>query len=137
MLCAEGDEAAWVDPASLEDFTAQELEALVPQPSSPDSDTGPYDAWYQAHKELPRPAFTLASEHDGLRERAYVLWDGARLREYGLLETFSHVFEFSTREHSEEERAAMEHSWDERSKIWQKGGSGFWYIGDESQIVWP
>lgn len=28
-------------------------------------------------------------------------------------------------------------SWTERSRIWQKGGRGWWALGDESYILWP
>lgn len=74
----------------------------------------------------------------GFRERAYVLWDKDRLQQYNLLELFAGALPKSELEleDSEAEHDIMIKSFDERSKIWQKAGRGYWSQGDETRIVW-
>ncbi|CAK4032754.1 Hypothetical predicted protein [Lecanosticta acicola] len=134
VLCPQSVEGGAVP---LVEYSAAELEALIPVQRLADADNGPYDAWYQIHKDDWNCNFLMYGGYDGLRERAYVFWDSERLRRHGLTEHFQNVEEYSTSQPTDSEREEMYRSFEERSKIWQKGGRGFWYDGDESEIVWP
>lgn len=136
VLCSHSGADMEEDDVLLQEYSMERLESLTPQANLVDPDPGPFEAWFAAHEESFRAGWVLFGGHDGLRERAYVLWDSDRLHREGLLEAFQNIGEFSTRQHTDEEQDAMVYSWEERSSIWRKGGSGFWYEGDESTISW-
>lgn len=136
VLCSETDDGAYDDNEQLYQYSAVKREALYKQSDSTDQDSGPQEAWYETHKEESCEYFVMSPAFDRLGQRAYVLWDGQRLQQNGLLELFNGVEMNSTDQMSEEERAEMFWSWEQRSKIWQKSGSEMWYDGDERRIVW-
>ncbi|KJR81949.1 uncharacterized protein SPSK_10526 [Sporothrix schenckii 1099-18] len=127
------------DDTPLHDYADKETAALF-LPSEPrhDADKGPFEAWWIANKELRFHDTLMHSNNAGFRERAYVLWDKDRLQRYTLLELFAQLAPESELElqNSAPEQAAMRESFEARSKIWEKGGSGYWSKGDESRIVW-
>lgn len=125
------------DSKSLEDYSSTELEALVPYSNSAEANTGPYEAWYQAHLDEERSSFVMSESANAMRARAYVLWDLERLEEYELLQSYKAVQCYSDEIDTDEAEEYMEHSWHERSLIWREGGRGFWYEDDRSQIRWP
>ncbi len=75
----------------------------------------------------------MFSDAAWLRERAYVFWDKERLRNHpdGFGEDPGDRRDFDAAEHED-----MIDSFDERSKVWLKGGSGYWSRDDTSRIVW-
>jgi hypothetical protein len=121
-------------------FYFQDTEPPVAaDPSSPplrsdgdDSDVGPRRAWSAAHVELPWGLWHGDDQNYGRRLAAYVFWDWSRIQRYDLLQEFPNQTE--SYEPSDEALDAMEHSFDERSKIWQKGGRGYWNGDDMSRI---
>lgn len=127
------------DMRFLEDHTEDEMSALIPQLGARDTDTGPRIAWSTLHKEETLPAIMLDNAA-GLRERAYVFWDSERMERYEMLRVFdrapadsSHAWDYTNKTAYTE----MQKSFDERSRIWQSGGRGYWSEGDESRILWP
>jgi hypothetical protein len=119
---------------ALGDYSSDELAVLNQHPDENDMDPGPYEAWYAAHVHLPAGAWVMFSDNAGRRERAYVLWDGSRIQQYKLLGEFENAAEPS---YVPGDVETMEKSFEERSKIWQQGGTGYWSPGDMSRIVWP
>jgi hypothetical protein len=71
------------------------------------------------------------------RKCAYVLWDFDRLVKYNMLNLFKQLPETSDPPYTSQHEDDMRGSFDERSKIWQKGGSGYWSKDDTSRIVLP
>ena len=102
-------------------------------------DKGPKEAWQEAHFSVPWAGWVMFGSNAGRRKRAYVLWDLERNLSYGLSRIFEDLSrdEESRLEVTEEEREQMERSWSERSKIWVRGGRGYWAEGDLSRIEWP
>lgn len=107
---------------ALEEYSDEELEALTPRSDKHDTDPGPYEAWYAAHAHLPPGAWVMFSDNTGRRQRAYVLWDWSRIKGYSLLEEFENTPEPA---YLQGDIKAMEHSFEERSKVWQQGGKGY------------
>ncbi|KAI1456017.1 hypothetical protein F4805DRAFT_433580 [Annulohypoxylon moriforme] len=126
------------DDAPLEDYADEDLAALFPPTESPDQDTdkGPFEAWRVVFNPLPRIAWVMLTNNSGLRERAYVFWDLNRIETYGMLNLFENVPEDSELQRAYDNFEEMSESFEERSKIWQKGGSGYWSKNDESRVVW-
>ncbi|KAL1836859.1 hypothetical protein VTJ49DRAFT_4592 [Mycothermus thermophilus] len=102
------------------------------EPHQEDPDPGPFNAWFNQHKDSQLSSTVSADEDAWLRAHAYVLWDEARLRtEFadGFGEPDLHPLEYTEKEHDE-----MIESFDLRSQIWQQGGKGYWSKGDHSRI---
>lgn len=66
------------------------------------------------------------------------MWDDERIQQYDLLKLFPETCkgDWFWRKWTEEKHDAMRITRDERSKIWIRGGSGYWSEGDISRIVW-
>ena len=123
----------------LEYYTVEDERAYIPAQLAIDSDKGPKEAWGWAYAEDTNTHWYNMSRQGFLRQRGYVMWDSARLAQWGLLdhewiglphETFS----------SEEQRRRgrrMIASFEARHKIWSRGGRGWWSFCDESRIIWP
>ncbi|KAK1958615.1 hypothetical protein LY78DRAFT_674291 [Colletotrichum sublineola] len=121
-----------------EDDVEEKLHLVMPEhKNEEDVDRGPYEAWYPAHKGLPIACSFMDLDNDWLRKRAYVLWDWDRIERHHLLEIFQGHPVNPRLEYTQEEWQEMQESFNERSLIWQKGGSGYWSKGDTSRIVWP
>ncbi|XDG07853.1 hypothetical protein ABKA04_007468 [Annulohypoxylon sp. FPYF3050] len=125
--------------APLERYTDEDLAALFPPTESQDQDLdkGSFEAWRVIFNPFPRIAWVMLADNSGLRERAYVFWDSVRLEIYDLLQLFENTQEDSELQRAYDHIDEMYESFEERSKIWQKGGSGYWKKNDESRIVWP
>ncbi len=99
-----------------------------------DTDRGPYEAWREANAECWLADSCMLREAAWLRERAYVFWDGDRVR--------NHQYRCGgnpgyRRGYTKAEHEDMMESFDERSKVWQKGGKGYWSTNDNSRVIWP
>ncbi|KAF2489262.1 hypothetical protein BU16DRAFT_598145 [Lophium mytilinum] len=126
------------DHVILEDYDHVQIEALAPRRDDQDTDKGPFSAWFSDYRSLPRDAWVMFSDKAGLRERAYVLWDSDRIKRFNLMNVFSSVPEDPSYLCTDEDIVDdMRTSFDERSKIWQKGGSGYWSKNDTSKVEWP
>ncbi|KAI0884705.1 uncharacterized protein GGS22DRAFT_164140 [Annulohypoxylon maeteangense] len=127
------------DDTPLSGYADKDLAALFPPAESRDQDTdkGPFEAWRVAFNPWPRSAWVMLTNNSGLRERAYVFWDLDRIETYGMLTLFENAPEDSELQCAYDDIDEMHESFEERSKIWQKGGSGYWSKNDESRIIWP
>ncbi|KAI9840613.1 MAG: hypothetical protein M1837_001509 [Sclerophora amabilis] len=103
------------------------------------AEDGPSQAWRWAHSVYETSELCyLSYAHWNLRERGYVMWDLPRLSRWGLFREPFFVtdppvnFEESNRRNEE-----MEQSWNERSRISQRGGWGWWSADDQSKVQWP
>ncbi|TGJ78685.1 hypothetical protein E0Z10_g10076 [Xylaria hypoxylon] len=122
------------DDHRLEDYNDEEKRALNPRQDEEDMDEGPFTIWQSCHNRLPRPDWVLCHDHARLRDRAYVLWDSERIREYKMLQFFEDLRESPNESEDDlvlfEAFQKMQHSFKERSKIWLDGGRGYWDNGD-------
>ncbi|KAI5457678.1 hypothetical protein BGZ63DRAFT_427714 [Mariannaea sp. PMI_226] len=118
-----------------DDSSGDGFEAL--ESSSDDTDKGPSTTWLHAHTNSPRFEWVMFSDAAGLRERAYVFWDLDRVERSKILDRFQSIPTQPSHTYSDEDMERMEKSFDERSALWRKGGSGFWSEGDTSRVVWP
>ncbi|KAI0521392.1 hypothetical protein F5B22DRAFT_571704 [Xylaria bambusicola] len=94
----------------------------------------PFAAWKLGYNHMPPQALVLHPHTTILRRCAYVFWDLARIQRYQLLPIFDKLSESPMQLEwvwDRAEQEAMSHSWEERSKIYQKGGRGYWN-GDDS-----
>ena len=108
-----------------------------------DPDRGPLEAWRWAYQELSVTHLCYRLEQEQLRERGYVMFDFDRLYRWNI---FSTSFDTQAaykdwwkrrRETDNGLYERMIRSWGERSKIWLRGGRGWWSEGDESKLIWP
>ncbi|EHK16882.1 uncharacterized protein TRIVIDRAFT_206460 [Trichoderma virens Gv29-8] len=125
------------DGIPLSEYTDEDLDTLFSISHSEDANKGPFQAWRMAFNDLPRRAWAMLTNNAGLRERAYVFWDVERLERCGLLSLFEDVSEDSELLSANKDFDGMYESFEERSRIWQKGGLGYWSNDGESRIVWP
>ena len=103
-----------------------------------DPDPGPVDIWEWAHQQEPRMRFVYKVNRASLREWGYVIWDRVQL---DALQILGSPWQ-TPADHFREEVPEMAgerwiESWNERMKIYQNKGRGWWDFGDESKIVWP
>jgi hypothetical protein len=122
--------------ALLEEYTEENIKDLVRHQDLLDTNNGPYSAWFSAHRDVPRSFWVMFDNNAGLRECAYVLWDIDRIERYNLLKLFENVPVDPSHLYTDGEFEEMQESFEERSIIWQKGGSGYWSKGDTSRIMW-
>ncbi|KAI1733360.1 hypothetical protein F4680DRAFT_464956 [Xylaria scruposa] len=112
----------------LENYSEEGVKALEPQQDNEDED-GPFIAWKSNHDHLPREAWVLMTDNAVLRRYAYVLWDAAGIQRYNMLQIFDKLSQrpfASASEFDTEAHKAMFRSFEQQSKIWQKGGRGYW-----------
>lgn len=127
------------DSRTLEEQSEHELLlSIAPchgeQPEE-DPDRGPYEAWRNLHADSTLLVSLMLDDDDWLRGRAYVFWDRDRLQkqfEDGFGKDPGRQPAYTDQDYED-----MLESFNERSKIWQKGGTGYWARGDASRIVWP
>ncbi|KAI0383085.1 hypothetical protein F5Y04DRAFT_287634 [Hypomontagnella monticulosa] len=119
------------------DYSDGELEALFPPPENRDIDKGPFKVWRVVFSLWPPSEWNMLDSNAEVRERAYVFWDLDRIEKYGMLELFENPPEGAEIYQVHGDFDEMHESFEERSKIWQRGGSGYWSKNDESRIVWP
>ena len=125
--------------AELGSHTVEEERAYVPAQLAVDSDKGPEEAWRWAYAENTNAYWYNRSEQGFLRKRGYVMWDSARLAQWGLLdhECDGLPHEIVSSEEARHRGRQMRDSFEARRKIWSRGGRGWWSLGDESRIIWP
>lgn len=112
-----------------------DLEALFPPIESHDQNTdkGPFEAWRVAFNRFSTCMWVMLTDNSELREWAYVFWDLDRMETSGMLELFEYAPGYSELELAcYDDIDEMRESFEERSKIWRKGGSGYWSKNDES-----
>lgn len=145
-LQVEGNEANGADDW-LDKYTPADILRLKNKPfaSSGDAerDSGPYEAWRWAYATYDHRCFYFADEHWNKRRKAYVMWDLARLSEW---ENYQQHWDERTEpdwgvdlDDDRESLIRIEARWkskNERGRIYQLGGSGWWAWGDESKIQW-
>ncbi|KAK1985820.1 hypothetical protein LZ30DRAFT_707208 [Colletotrichum cereale] len=118
--------------------TEEDILSVMPEhKNEEDADRGPHESWYAAHIGIPLTGWLMLQDNGWLRDRAYVFWDWDRIERHHLLEVFQSSSDISRPGYSDQEWQEMQESFDERSLIWQKGGSGYWSKGDVSRVEWP
>jgi len=126
------------DGAFLSDYTQDEELAHIKDPFAQDSDTGPSDAWRWAHKGETCSNFVNSDSRQLLREWGYVMWDHARLDNWGIFEMPWEAPDTSARADAEREHVAkMQASFDRRSEIFKARGRGWWSFENEGGVIWP
>lgn len=108
-----------------------------------DPDPGPWRASKWAYHEHYLADAFHGPDHRELRERGYVFFDHGRLSDWNFyaqplpfpLDKMMRLFQEASQRRVQFEEAMYE-SWSARSKIWKKGGRGWWVEGDESKIRW-
>ena len=123
----------------LADYTEEDERVHIPAQLAVDGDKGPREAWRWAYEGNQNEYWYNISEQGSLRQRGYVMWDFARLAQWGLLK---HEWDglpcepFNTEDYCRR-RGEMRDSFEARHKIWCRGGRGWWNAGDEGRIKWP
>ena len=127
----------------LEKYTDEEERLYVNPPfdnHDDDDNIGPAEAWRWAHARNAKDRFYYLKSHRSLRQRGYVMWDFKRHLDWGLLKKPVADILVSLRPgylRRVAEQQEQTESFEERLRIWEKGGRGWWARGDESQIQWP
>lgn len=125
--------------SELRDYTEEDKRVHIRAQLTSDGDKGPEDAWRWAYAGNTSVYWYNISEQGFLRQRGYVMWDFARLAQWGLL---NHEWDelpcepFRTEEYIRRQKG-MRDSFEARYEIRSRGGRGWWSAGDESRIKWP
>ena len=128
---------------TLEEFFEEKEAVFVKSPFGDDNESGPAKAWRWAHATTRQNRSYFLEKHRPLRQRGYVMWDLRRLLEWNLFKNpvgdliARHRMSYFDLLRWEAEQNEQMNSWEERSRIWQEGGEGWWAPGDESHIRWP
>lgn len=112
----------------------QSLKAQSTPSREGDGDCGPQIAWEWAYTNRTSRLKVYRLDRTDLRRWGYVFWDKARLSNILLFnEPFrpQHVVE----EH--EVNDEFQASWRARERIARAGGTGYWSVTDQSQVVYP
>ena len=130
------------DGIPLEEYTDEEERMYVNSSfdNDDDDDIGPAEAWRWAHARNTKDRFYYLKSHRSLRQGGYVMWDFKRHLDWGLLEKPVGDILVSLRPghlRRVAEQQEQTESFEERLRIWEKGGRGWWAPGDESHIQWP
>ena len=126
----------------LEEYTDEEERLYVNPPfdKNEDDDIGPAKAWRWAHARKSKDSFYYLKSHRSLRQRGYVMWDFKRHVDWGMLEKAVQDILVSLRPRYLKwvaEQQEQTRSFEERQRIYEEGGHGWWAPGDESKIQWP
>ena len=126
------------DGLYLSDLTLIEDQSRIRPPFFNDPDSGPADIWRWAHPDEPSEDFFNEYDRVPLREWGYLMWDHARLDDFGIFQTrWERSCPSDEKSRAKDQRfAEMRASWDARSKIWLMGGRGWWSPEDPSKVVW-
>ena len=76
-----------LDTVTLGEMSEEQKNMLIAAPAVPEPDLGPKCCWWWAHLSDDPWNFFLGHRQPPLRERGHVMWDMARLEEWGLLKT--------------------------------------------------
>ena len=142
----DGPYLSSVDPQDFNDvaygrLSEDDRRKLYQQIFVEDDDIGPMEAWQWAYQGE-APDF-FRPEQEQLRKRGYVMFDYDRLCQWGLFakpfdagEALENWRKLNVQD-SDERFEQITRSWAERSKVWLRGGRGWWSEGDESRLAWP
>ncbi|KAI1128589.1 hypothetical protein F5Y10DRAFT_264932 [Nemania abortiva] len=119
---------------AAEACSKDQLQSLLSSCDNDDTNNGPFEAWYTCHEGVPAGAWAMTDDNAWLRRRAYVFWDWGRIQSNDLLPVFRSVPESQSSAYTSQEYDEMLESFDERSRISQAGGRGYWSKGDTSRI---
>lgn len=100
---------------------------------SEDFDWGPVEAWAAFHLDIHPALWSAAEENWGRRLAAYVFWDSDRIKRCNLLTILEDQNESPVP--PDEAEDTMRLSFAERSKIWLRGGRGYWDWNDLSRVT--
>ena len=75
-----------LDHVPLSRLTGAEQRKLIHGQVACDYDTGPRDAWRWAHANCRPTRWCNDDQRDDLRTMGYVMWDSARLKDWGILD---------------------------------------------------
>lgn len=122
----------------LDDLTEEEEAIYIRAPLIKGSDVGPAEAWRWAHRGKTTGSMYACQDGYELRQGGYVMFEFDRLCQWN---TFRKLLPQDDKDATIEKRnrdyCEMRKSWEQRSKVWQKGGRGYWSEGDQSRLVWP
>ncbi|KAL9122316.1 MAG: hypothetical protein Q9187_001125 [Circinaria calcarea] len=127
------------DEILIADLTEQDRDRILKPPFVKDPDVGPAEAWRWAYQGETTAYIYFQPDQRQLRKNGYVMFDYDRLCRWNL---FSESYKPADRYNSEDAALTalrtdqMRKSWDERSKIWLRGGRGWWSENDQSKLVW-
>ena len=130
------------DGRNLAELDEEDQSKIMSTSFANDPDKGPSKAWRWAYQKSDVAKLYYGVEQEQLRERGYVMFDFDRLSRWNVFsapfdaeEAFDDWYK-RRREEDDEPYERMTRSWDERSKIWLRGGRGWWSDGDESKLIW-
>jgi hypothetical protein len=134
QAAASLSEASGDGDKPVEEYTQEELLPAASARDRYDLDRGPYEAWLAAHLGNPPLESVMLEVYAWFRERAYVLWDWDRMQSVDLLAVVKAgpPNEIIRRPFPEAEYQMMMKSFEERSKLWQKGQVGYWEGGGKT-----
>ena len=108
-----------------------------------DNDGGPIHAWLWGLSGNVRELVYFHPDTRSLRQTGYVLWDLARIREWGLLDLpppnllpQAQLSRDSGYDYDSNTKRRQYESFAQRSEVWRSGGQGWWASGDESHVLW-
>ena len=124
----------------LSDLTEQSVLSHVNPPFIEDSDRGPFTAWWWAYKDKDFTAAEMYAVRElaPLRKAGYVMFDYDRVQRRDLLSRFFDQWKDSQARKEKRIRARerLEESQRKRSKIYDRGGRGYWSEKGDSKLIW-
>jgi len=127
------------DDVLVAEFSIEEEDIYLKRHLAVDKDIGPFQVWRWAYADSTKAFLYFGDGKGKLREFGYVMWDIARLAQQSL---FGYHWDrypgpIVRRQEYDRLNREMQNSFRERSKVWQRGGRGWWSSGDESRVQWP
>ena len=126
------------DPPHMYDISLEELQLLVRQPVTKESNPGPLKAWKWLHEDFDINDCFLDDNHQ-FRRRAYVMWDENRLLDWGYFrDGILDIVITRLRKDSInwEDFERQQESRRLRDEIYHRGGRGWWDFDDLSRVSW-
>ena len=123
----------------LENMTMAQAKEASKSASYIEPDQGPFEAWKWAYEKCYANCY-FYSENWFFRQRAYVMWNSARLASWGLFETRREDISQEINDAWRPNQAAEEEQAESlrlRKDIHSRGGRGWWSRDDHSKISWP
>ncbi|KAM5457494.1 hypothetical protein MaudCBS49596_000689 [Microsporum audouinii] len=128
----------WPEP--FDNIPEEELLWLVNASASCDCDPGPYEAWHWGNPNVDPQIMVQAGNQIPLRKWAYVMWDHDRLLAWDIFSQpfnpFCRKDEKAASSEIERKQRELYRSRAARSKIFLKGGKGYWSENDETKVKW-
>ena len=119
-------------------FNTEEQYKYLKEHLAVDDDNDPFHVWRWAHADSTKACLYFGDGKGTLRSSGYVMWDLDRLYGQAL---FSRPWDIYLgpvirRQDYDRRNRQMQRSFGERSKIWSRGGTGWWSTDDESKVQW-